>query len=553
MARPDPNEALIDVARGLSSAKDVEELLDQILSKAKDVMFCEACSILLPERPGGDLIIRSTLSAEEGGEPLRVPPGKGIAGEVFETGEMLNIADVQGDPRHYPPPGRRIDLEARAMLTIPLVDGGRCIGVLQAINPRGGPSFVDEDIHTFQTFGSLIAVTLMRIQAQRAAVRDAELRREQSFAREIQLSYLPSPADMPPALQFSPYYRSAGEVGGDFYFWHPAGDRRVIAGIGDVCGKGLPAALDMVRASTLIAARAQNLAAATLGEWVTDLNRELCRLMAPGRFTAATFLLADLQAATISVLAAGQTPPLAFRGGAWESVGCRAHPPLAISEAVAYRASHFPLAMARSWLLYSDGLPELRGADGSYFGDAEFPRLLAASGERHIIESLSAAWRGFGAEGAEYEDDCTLLLMRDARLRPQPVYEAMLTPEATRDVRAIAAQWCEICGLRGKAADLVVLGCDEALSNIFRHAYCREPGPLRALFSVGESDLEIAFHHEGDPHRPCPGEAIPAPCPERAGGMGQHVMREAFDSIDYESESDGAGGRVLLRKRLLDE
>ena len=82
---------LIDAARSLSGAADIDELVGQILSSSRDVMQCWACSVSLPDPETGDLIIRGT-QAELKGQVLRVPPGKGIAGRVYRTRIRENTA-----------------------------------------------------------------------------------------------------------------------------------------------------------------------------------------------------------------------------------------------------------------------------------------------------------------------------------------------------------------------------------------------------------------------------------------------------------------------------
>ena len=74
-------QALLDVARNLGAATDLQDSLDQILLSSREVMRCEVCSILLPEEKTGDMLIRST-KAEAG--PIRIPRGEGISGQVFQ-------------------------------------------------------------------------------------------------------------------------------------------------------------------------------------------------------------------------------------------------------------------------------------------------------------------------------------------------------------------------------------------------------------------------------------------------------------------------------------
>ena len=144
MSNPQPiasrQSVLLDVARRLSSTQNLVELVDHILQRSREVMDCEVCSILLPEGHSGDLLIRSTLDPINSME-VRVPKGKGIAGDVFATKKVVNIEDALNDPRHFRPAADKSDLITRAMVTIPLLDGERCLGVMQAINPNHGTSF----------------------------------------------------------------------------------------------------------------------------------------------------------------------------------------------------------------------------------------------------------------------------------------------------------------------------------------------------------------------------------------------------------------------------
>ena len=237
-------QALLEVARNLGGAADLQESLDKILQSSREVMDCEVCSILLPEKRTGDLIIRSTRNERR---TIRIPRGEGISGRVFSTKKAVNSRDAQRDARHYSPAGSSTGLLTRAMLTIPLLDGDRCLGVMQAINPRDGTVFDEPDEEIFEAFGGLVSVTLIRLEAQRGEVREAERRRDLSLANEIQSSFFPKDGERFDGLRVGAYYEPASEVGGDFYFWHGLGDGSVLLGVGDVCGKGLGAALDMAR------------------------------------------------------------------------------------------------------------------------------------------------------------------------------------------------------------------------------------------------------------------------------------------------------------------
>src|ERR1700722_7811637 len=208
---------LIDRARSISRAADIDELVGQILSSSRDVMRCRACSVSLPDLETGDLIIRGT-QAELKGQVLRVPPGKGISGRVYRTRVRENTANAQSDSDHYTSIGLETKTPAQAMLTIPLVDGDVCHGVMQALNPTGRDRFDAFDEEVFLAFGSLIATTLTRMQVQEVAkqkeIEDAYRHAELSIARRAQVSFMPSPNFECGSFSIRVFHEQAADVGG---------------------------------------------------------------------------------------------------------------------------------------------------------------------------------------------------------------------------------------------------------------------------------------------------------------------------------------------------
>jgi sigma-B regulation protein RsbU (phosphoserine phosphatase) len=157
--------ALLEVARKMSSAVDFEALLREILISSQEVMCAEAGSIFLPDSDTGELIIHSASGDKA---PLlnatRIPKGAGIAGSVYLQGKTVNIKDTRNDPRHYRKVDEKTGFETRAMITSPLLNGERCLGVVQVLNPKGAENFDDEDEEIFEGFAALIASTLVRLK-----------------------------------------------------------------------------------------------------------------------------------------------------------------------------------------------------------------------------------------------------------------------------------------------------------------------------------------------------------------------------------------------------
>jgi sigma-B regulation protein RsbU (phosphoserine phosphatase) len=552
--------ALIDVARRLSSTQNVEDLLDEILATSREVMACEVCSILLHEEgTEGDLRIRSTLQPISS-KTVLVPKGKGIAGQVFATREPINIEDAQQDPRHYTPASDSSGLVTRAMLTIPLHEGERCLGVMQAINPNTSHHFDAEDQDIFETFGSLISVTLMRLETQKTAIREAQARQELDLAREIQLSFLPDNRAHFENLMLEAFYEPASEIGGDFYFWHELepGDH-VLFGIGDVTGKGLPAALDMTRASTLIASSAHRCLNIGFDQWVTELNEKLCQFMTAGRFIAISCVLLHLPRRRAHICIAGLPNPKFFDGISWRDVSAPLNPPLGISTAVKYQTSKAPLGAAQQLLIYSDGILELTQEEsGAAFEDEAFETTLAnltmLESPVSPLDQVVTAWREFGGPRPGYLDDATLLMASDLSPRPPTDLAFTCCPDNIGEARAFFEEWAQYCGFDEESTGLLILGCDEVLTNIVKHAYpCSGDaiggeGPVTCRVKTGPDALVLTIDHRG-----CGitneefEQLISEPSPDtQIGGLGSHVIRQVFDQIDFQIRDDHS--RVTLAK-----
>jgi len=547
MSSPQPiasrQSVLLDVARRLSSTQNPVELVDHILQRSREVMDCEVCSILLPDGPSGDLLIRSTLDHINSME-VRVPKGKGIAGDVFATKKVVNIEDALNDPRHFRPAADQSDLITRAMVTIPLLDGERCLGVMQAINPNHGTSFTAPDVEMFETFGSLIAVTLMRLESQKKAILEAENRQQLSLATEIQNSFLPAPEARLGSVAVGTFYEPASEVGGDFYFWHQIDDGKILLGVGDVCGKGLPAALDMARGTTLIASTAHLCVSMSLAEWMKTLNQRLCGVMKAGRFIAINAMLVCPKIRRVWLCCAGLPGAQVFDGTAWKEVAAPGNAPLGITCAARYAEIALPFSTGRQWMLYTDGILEVQNSAGEYFEDAAFgAAMLHTNGGDGFLKHLVEQWRTF-ASGASYQDDATVLTLTDHSTPPADQIALTCHPDTLRLVREFIEAWSAYHGLDDEFTGLLVLGCDEVMSNICKYAYCssstQRAASCRIESAPGSVRILIEHFGSGITNEDFQKLVTPPSIDRRIGGLGLHVISEIFDRVDFRREDYGS-------------
>ncbi|WP_395735683.1 SpoIIE family protein phosphatase [Prosthecobacter sp.] len=532
---------LLEVARRLSSTHDLVELVDHILQRSREVMDCEVCSILLPDGPSEDLLIRSTLDPINAME-VRVPKGKGIAGDVYSTKKAVNIEDALSDPRHFRPASDKSDLVTRAMVTIPLLDGDRCLGVMQAINPNHGAAFTPQDVELFETFGSLIAVTLMRLESQKKAILEAANRQQLSLATEIQNSFLPASQVRLGDVAVETFYEPASEVGGDFYFWHQIDDGKILLGVGDVCGKGLPAALDMARGTTLIASTAHLCTSMSLAEWMATLNKRLCGVMKAGRFIAINAILVCPKTRRVWLCCAGLPAAQVFDGTGWKEVAAPGNAPLGIACTARYEHTSLPFSTGRQWMLYTDGILEVQNSAGEYFEDKSFAAAMKPAADGHaFLSHLVRQWRSF-ARDAVYQDDATVLMITDHSLPPANAIALTCHPDTLRLVREFIESWSAYHGLSDEFTGLLILGCDEVMSNICKYAYCSTSSERAATCRIASTSgsVHILIEHmgEGITNEDFQRLVAPPSIDHRIGGLGLHVISEIFDRTDFRREQD---------------
>jgi phosphoserine phosphatase RsbU/P len=542
---------LLDAARLLSSAVGIDELIGQILASSRDVMQCRACSIFLPEPETGDLIIRGT-QPELKDQVLRVPAGKGIAGRVFRNRRPENIANAQADSDHYANIGAETRLVAGAMLTIPLEDGAVCHGVMQALNPIDRERFDEFDEQVFLAFGSLIATTLTRMQAQEEAkqqeIEGAYRQAELSIARKAQVSFMPPPRFEADGLAIRVFQEQAADIGGDFYAYHELADDCLLVAVGDACGKGVPAALESARVCTLISLKALSCTVQQFPEWLAEINNVLHQTAEKAAsLTTLAVLLIDRKSRRLYCCAFGQARPYYFScASQWRQLACEVYPPLGVGLSARFSVTAVPLGLGSRWLLLTDGLVEARNELGEQFGERALWKCFSDSIGDDPLATLEERWREFSEHGPE-RDDATALLLSDLAARPQPDCDCEITPETIPSVRSFCEQWAVFAGLPDTEIYAVALACDEILTNVYKHAYHGRPGTARCVASIDQSFLQFVVIHWGDGLDSYAGPP-PTPDPARAGGYGLPFVHRVFDQVQFEKGADRSS--VTLVKKV---
>jgi len=540
--------ALLGVARALGQPIDHAELLKTILGKMAEVMDAEASSIFLHDPESRELVMHAPHGPRADQLlSLRMPDDKGIAGSVFQSRKPLNVQDAQNDSRLFRDADRKSGFVTRALMCAPLMDEGRCLGVLQVLNPRHMPFFGDEEANIFESFAMLATAAIIRLRAQDEALRRRQIEQELSIAREIQQAFLGARLPICSCVRLAAYNEPARDISGDFYSVEELQNGRVLIALGDVSGKGIPAALTMARSSAEIRALAPTID--DLGEWMGRLNDALCRDSVGGRFLAMTALLFDPATSELQACAAGQFSPLLVRAGRCEEIHLPRQLALGIQPGQLFTSTRHHLIKDDLWLMFSDGVTEARDHGGNEYS---MQRLAAAlppdATPKRTIDAIVADLCQFTGKAGSH-DDATLIASQWRGTPPAASWTIPASPNNLKTARDLIDRWARFAGFSEEDAHCMVLGADEAGANIIRHAYAGGEGTIEYSASI-EDDGQALVIRMRDYGKPVSAECLKGrPLDDiRPGGLGLHFMRCTFDDVRFESHPDGT--TLHLRKRL---
>jgi serine phosphatase RsbU (regulator of sigma subunit)/predicted ester cyclase len=229
-------------------------------------------------------------------------------------------------------------------------------------------------------------------------------------ARSIQQASLPRQVPTLEGWHLAPYYRSAREVGGDFYDFHLLSEGKLGLAVGDATGKGVPAALVMSTTCGMLRLAAQSLSSP--GEMLQRVNEALHPSIPPNMFVTCFYAILDPKRGSLTYANAGHNLPYVQRGGHAEELRARGMP-LGLMPGMSYEEGESVLDAGEAAFFYTDGLVEAHAPDGEMFG---FPRLRALISEHaeegRLEDLLLEELYAFVGEGWEQEDDITLLTLR---------------------------------------------------------------------------------------------------------------------------------------------
>jgi sigma-B regulation protein RsbU (phosphoserine phosphatase) len=398
---------LNEIARELTSILNLDELLGRIAELLQRLIDFQIFSILLLDSSGEKLQHRFSLRFNENVHVKHeIPLGRGLVGQAALTRQAILVPDVSKDPRYV-----EGNPETRSELAVPLIYKDKVIGVLDLEHTRRG-FFTDDHRRTMTTLAAQVAIAIENARLyEEIARQERRLERDLALARELQTRLLPQALPQLAHLELAAKFTPARAIGGDLYDFIPYSLSRLGIVIGDVSGKGAPAAIYAALVSGILRSHAP--IEPSPAEMLSAVNLSLAERRIEAQFVSLIYAVWDDQHRTLLVANSGLPRPVLVHDGknnVIEATGL----PLGLFDDASYDEFRFKMKPGDMFVFFSDGILDARNRKGDLFGRGRVEQIIAECAGRSadcVVDSLFKAVAEHSA-GVETFDDQTVLAIK---------------------------------------------------------------------------------------------------------------------------------------------
>ena len=409
--------SLIEVSFIVNSTLDLDSVLSLVMEKAQAVMDAEACSVMLINEKTGMLeweVALGEVSAQVM-QTIQLRVGEGIAGWVAQSGQPLIVPDVSQDPRFSKKSDDTTGFITRSILAVPLKVKERIIGVAEVINPLHGKSFTDDDLDLFSTFSRQVALAIENARMHRTMLEKQKLDQQLEAARTIQESFMPQTFPEDPQGRFEIFAKSipATQIGGDFYDFMMLEHDTLGVVVGDVSGKGVPAALYMARlvSDFRVASQRHRDPAQTLQK----MNEGLVERGRRGMFVTLQYAQLNATTGEVTFATGGHLPVywLKQNGESGEFIASGGGAPLGVMGTTQFMPKSIQLSHGDVLVTFTDGVIEAKNTDFDQYSLPRLKDLLCRkwASPKALVEHVVEDVRKF-TKGMSQHDDLTVVALK---------------------------------------------------------------------------------------------------------------------------------------------
>jgi sigma-B regulation protein RsbU (phosphoserine phosphatase) len=400
-------QLLNEIARELTSILNVDELLKHIAELLSRLIDYQMFSILLLDSTGEKLQHRFSLRFQENINLKHdIPIGQGLVGYAAQHKVAALAPDVNKDTRYI-----KLNPETKSELAIPLIYKDKVIGVLDLEHTRRG-FFTEDHKKTVTTLAAQIAIALENARLyEEIARQERRLERDLSMARELQFRLLPQALPQGMNAEIAAKFLPARTIGGDLYDFVGYSFDRTAVVVGDVSGKGAPAAIYAALVSGILRSHAP--IEPSPGEMLSAVNFSLGERRIDGQFVSLIYAVWDDKNRSLQVSNSGLPRPIYCRDGKIEVIEATGLP-LGLFDEAEYDEFTFQAKPGDLFVFFSDGILDARNEEGDLFGRrrVEAVVLECAGGSAQTVVDTLFKRVSEHAAGVETFDDQTVVALR---------------------------------------------------------------------------------------------------------------------------------------------
>jgi serine phosphatase RsbU (regulator of sigma subunit) len=402
---------LLEITNSLTKTFEVESLLPKIIESLFTIFKqADRGFVIIREENSGKLIPRVIRTRRERDEST-ARFSRTIINRCIDEGQAFLIEDATTDDR-FSLSQSISDFRIRSVMCAPLrVGEGTVFGVIQLDTQDRAKKFTSDDLQLLVAVSNQAAVAMENAKLHQETLDRQRIEQEMEYAKEVQRCFLPAELPKLVGYDFYAYYQAARTVGGDFYNFVQLPDHRVVIALGDVAGKGVPAALLMAKLSA-------DVQTCVLSE--SDPVSTVCRLNdlmqdagLLDRFVTLVLTVLSPVNHQLTIVNAGHLAPvLRHKNGELEELakGDLAGLPLGVMEGYPYQALTVELKSGDSLMLYTDGISDSVNKKEEQFSQERVLQVVknGPGGATALGKNLIQKVEDFSA-GSIQADDITLV------------------------------------------------------------------------------------------------------------------------------------------------
>jgi len=405
--------AILTISRALAQTFEIEEVLEKTLEELFQI-FPQADEgfILLQDPRTQKLVVSATKTrSEDPNTSVRISTT--IVEQVMRDCEAVLSHDASIDTR-FDKSDSLSKLRIRSMVCVPLVNpNGEAFGVIQLAAKELRNQFTQEDLDVLLSVASPVALAVENVRMHEQVIKQRDIEEQMGLAVQVQLEFLPDSPPELPGYKFYDFYEAALEVGGDYFDYIQLSEGRVAVLLGDVAGKGVPAALLMAKLSA--SARFQMLSRSDVGKALDGLNAEINTRGLGHRFVTLVVAVLDPHRHEVTIANAGHLPPLLRKpDGTVTELGHEvAGTPLGIEPDQNFQSVTYPVESGDTLVLHTDGITEAMNARRKIYGRKRLKKYLS-TGPQDVEELGEGILRNVEryTKGRSQQDDICLVCIQ---------------------------------------------------------------------------------------------------------------------------------------------